>query len=79
MTPPQLHGSDSQGFLVPPPHVLHMDELPEAPLPPPPILLQNLRAPDDSNEALNAMLMSWYTNGYHTGYYQGMKRAKQAQ
>ncbi|KAG7268308.1 hypothetical protein CRUP_038323 [Coryphaenoides rupestris] len=30
--------------------------------------------PDD--EALGAMLISWYMSGYHTGYYLGLKQAQ---
>lgn len=44
------------------------------PPPLPPHILSGL--PEDDSEALSAMLMSWYMSGFHTGYYQGMKRAK---
>lgn len=44
------------------------------PPPLPPHVLTSL--PGDDSEALSAMLMSWYMSGFHTGYYQGLKRAK---
>ncbi|XP_034240423.1 survival motor neuron protein [Thrips palmi] len=44
------------------------------PPPLPPHVLASL--PGDDSEALSAMLMSWYMSGFHTGYYQGLKRAK---
>ncbi|KAK3910572.1 Survival motor neuron protein [Frankliniella fusca] len=44
------------------------------PPPLPPHILSGL--PGDDSEALSAMLMSWYMSGFHTGYYQGLKRAK---
>lgn len=40
----------------------------------PPHILTSL--PSDDSEALSAMLMSWYMSGFHTGYYQGLKRAR---
>lgn len=51
---------------VPPPMVL--------PPPPPPHLTVSF--PEEDSEALSAMLMSWYMSGFHTGYYQGLKQAK---
>jgi survival motor neuron protein len=44
------------------------------PPPPPPHLTASF--PEEDTEALSAMLMSWYMSGFHTGYYQGLKQAK---
>lgn len=44
------------------------------PPPPPPHLTASF--PEEDAEALSAMLMSWYMSGFHTGYYQGLKQAK---
>ncbi|XP_072938137.1 survival motor neuron protein [Epargyreus clarus] len=45
---------------------------------PPPLLGSRLpRLGED--EALSAMLLSWYMSGYHTGLYQGMRRARSNQ
>lgn len=41
--------------------------------PPPPFPMEQETVKDD--EALAAMLMSWYMSGYHTGFYQGMKQS----
>lgn len=46
-------------------------------IPPPPPVIDEEPAASDS-EALYSMLMSWYLNGYHTGYYQGMKHGETA-
>ncbi|XP_035234835.1 survival motor neuron protein 1-like [Anguilla anguilla] len=40
--------------------------------PPPPLCPDSLQ--DD--EALNCMLISWYMSGYHTGYYMGLRKAR---
>lgn len=55
--------------LVPP---SAMDDVVPPPLPP--HVMSSL--PSDDSEALSAMLMSWYMSGFHTGYYQGLKRGK---
>lgn len=53
---------------------------PWIPCPPPPSLnLPSLSSStsgtgSEEDEALASMLMSWYMNGYHTGYYQAMKK-----
>ncbi|XP_014289493.1 survival motor neuron protein isoform X2 [Halyomorpha halys] len=44
------------------------------PPPPPPFVLANL--PKDETDALSAMLMAWYMSGFHTGYYQGLTKAR---
>jgi len=44
-----------------------MDHTPPPPPPPPPILSDEVIRGDE--EALANMLMSWYMNGYYTGYY----------
>ena len=50
----------------------HSHPLPPPPPPPPPI-------PDDTDPVqLANMLMSWYINGYHTGYYQASREAARA-
>ncbi|KAJ8263010.1 hypothetical protein COCON_G00154670 [Conger conger] len=43
-------------------------------MPPPPPL-----GPDavEDEEGLSCMLVSWYMSGYHTGYYMGLKRARE--
>ncbi|EEB13320.1 survival motor neuron protein, putative [Pediculus humanus corporis] len=46
------------------------------PPPPPPHMFKNMCGDEDETEAMNAMLISWYMNGYHTGYYHGLKMAK---
>jgi len=52
----------------------HLFSPPLPRLPTPPIFQQN-GGPTDQKEAFNAMLMSWFINGYHTGYYEGLKAA----
>jgi len=47
------------------------------PPPIPPHLLKQNSLPQE-DEAVSAMLMSWYTSGYHTGYYQAMRDMKTA-
>jgi survival motor neuron protein len=42
-------------------------------LPCPPPILSSFGGNED-DEALASMLMSWYMSGYHTGYYQAMKK-----
>ncbi|KAJ8380538.1 hypothetical protein SKAU_G00013160 [Synaphobranchus kaupii] len=43
-------------------------------MPPPPPLSPD--SPED-NDAMSCMLLSWYMSGYHTGYYMGLKRARE--
>ncbi|XP_063051680.1 survival motor neuron protein 1 [Engraulis encrasicolus] len=53
--------------------------IPPAPLPmfpPPPPMIADII---EENEALGAMLISWYMSGYHTGYYLGLKQGRRAQ
>ncbi|XP_076179487.1 survival motor neuron isoform X2 [Ptiloglossa arizonensis] len=50
-----------------------VDMMPPAP-PLPPQLMAKL--PDNDADALSSMLMSWYISGFHTGYYHGMKQAR---
>jgi len=47
-----------------------------APVPPPPPLLPPFPVlnPNEDNDTLSATLMSWYLAGYHTGFYQGLKK-----
>nr|XP_034193461.1 survival motor neuron protein isoform X1 [Osmia lignaria] len=52
------------------------DMMPPAP-PLPPQLMAKL--PDNDADALSSMLMSWYISGFHTGYYHGLKQAKNNQ
>lgn len=40
------------------------------PPPVPPHLLHQRGGVPQEDEAMASMLMSWYTSGYHTGYYQ---------
>ncbi|KAJ8391682.1 hypothetical protein AAFF_G00086320 [Aldrovandia affinis] len=47
---------------------------PIMPPPPPPPLSQDSLEEDD---ALGCMLISWYMSGYHTGYYLGLKQARE--
>jgi len=49
--------------------------VPLLPPPVPPHLLRHHEVPQE-DEAMAAMLMSWYTSGYHTGYYQAMRDVK---
>lgn len=44
--------------------------------PPPPPLIADMI---EENEALGAMLISWYMSGYHTGFYLGLKQGRTAQ
>ncbi|CAF0871602.1 unnamed protein product [Brachionus calyciflorus] len=49
-------------------------------MPPPPMpfdILKQTKGNVDENDALHSMLLSWYMNGYHTGYYLGLKQAKE--
>lgn len=50
----------------------------DIPFPPPPPTLSFLQSGrrTEEDEALASMLMSWYMSGYHTGYYQAMKKYK---
>ncbi|MFH4974101.1 hypothetical protein AB6A40_000810 [Gnathostoma spinigerum] len=48
---------------------------PSAIIPPPPPVFSSLSIPTEE-EALSSMLMSWYMNGYHTGYYQALQDMK---
>ncbi|KAG7481334.1 hypothetical protein MATL_G00065490 [Megalops atlanticus] len=41
--------------------------------PPPPVTPDSL----EDDEALGCMLISWYMSGYHTGYYLGLKHARE--
>ncbi|XP_022649319.1 survival motor neuron protein-like [Varroa jacobsoni] len=43
--------------------------------PPPPPFPPHVDGICSSDEALAAMLMSWYISGYHTGYYQAMRQS----
>ncbi|XP_076748714.1 survival motor neuron [Xylocopa sonorina] len=51
-------------------------DIPPAP-PLPPQLMAKL--PDNDADALSSMLMSWYISGFHTGYYHGLKQARNNQ
>jgi len=51
-------------------------EVPSLPPPIPPHLLRHQDHVPEEDEAMAAMLMSWYTSGYHTGYYQAMSDMK---
>lgn len=50
-----------------------IDMMPPAP-PLPPQLMAKL--PENDADALSSMLMSWYISGFHTGYYHGLKHAR---
>lgn len=50
-----------------------LNMMPPAP-PLPPQLMAKL--PENDADALSSMLMSWYISGFHTGYYHGLKHAK---
>ncbi|KAI4504236.1 hypothetical protein M0802_000707 [Mischocyttarus mexicanus] len=50
-----------------------LNMMPPAP-PLPPQLMAKL--PENDTDALSSMLMSWYISGFHTGYYHGLKHAK---
>lgn len=43
---------------------------------PPPVDFTKFPQIESEDEAHSSMLMSWYMAGYHTGYYQAMKRFK---
>lgn len=43
---------------------------------PPPADLANFPQIENEDEAHSSMLMSWYMAGYHTGYYQAMKKLR---
>lgn len=47
-------------------------------MPPPPLPPQLMaKLPENNTDALSSMLMSWYLSGFHTGYYHGLKQAKE--
>ncbi|XP_012256286.2 survival motor neuron protein [Athalia rosae] len=50
--------------------------IPPAPPLPPQLMT---RLPESDDDALSSMLMSWYISGFHTGYYHGIKQAKENQ
>ncbi|XP_047350687.1 survival motor neuron protein isoform X2 [Vespa velutina] len=50
-----------------------LNMMPPAP-PLPPQLMAKL--PENDADALSSMLMSWYISGFHTGYYHGLKHAR---
>jgi len=50
--------------------------IPLLPPPMPPHLLRHQGNVPEEDEAMASMLMSWYTSGYHTGYYQAMRDLK---
>jgi len=50
--------------------------IPLLPPPMPPHLLRHQGHLPEEDEAMASMLMSWYTSGYHTGYYQAMRDMK---
>ncbi|XP_046615777.1 survival motor neuron protein [Neodiprion virginianus] len=50
--------------------------VPPAPPLPPQLMT---RLPESDGDALSSMLMSWYISGFHTGYYHGIKQAKENQ
>ncbi|EGI61071.1 PREDICTED: survival motor neuron protein isoform X1 [Acromyrmex echinatior] len=52
-----------------------IDAMPPAP-PLPPLMA---KLPETDADALSSMLMSWYLSGFHTGYYHGLKQAKNQQ
>lgn len=46
-------------------------------IPPPPLpTINNKESNTTEQDALNSMLLSWYMNGYHTGYYIGLTQNK---
>uniref|UniRef100_A0A1B6E2W6 Tudor domain-containing protein n=2 Tax=Clastoptera arizonana TaxID=38151 RepID=A0A1B6E2W6_9HEMI len=49
---------------------------PPQPIMPPPMGL--FHCTHSEEEAYSSMLMSWYLNGYHTGYYEGLRHGKEA-
>ncbi|XP_061164202.1 survival motor neuron protein-like [Saccostrea echinata] len=59
---------------VPPVPTFPVHNIPFVP-PPPPLIAEDPL--DGDNEVMCSMLMAWYMSGYHTGYYQGMKHARQ--
>ncbi|CAJ0575393.1 unnamed protein product, partial [Mesorhabditis spiculigera] len=44
-----------------------------APPPPPSMFMKDCPMPENMDEALSGMLMSWYMSGYHTGYYEALR------
>jgi len=50
--------------------------VPLLPPPMPPHLLRQHDGVPQEDEAMASMLMSWYTSGYHTGYYQAVRDMK---
>jgi len=50
--------------------------IPPAPPLPPQLMA---RLPENDADALSSMLMSWYISGFHTGYYHGLKQARNNQ
>ncbi|XP_033361631.1 survival motor neuron protein-like isoform X1 [Bombus vosnesenskii] len=68
---------DCEHHFIPGPSFNSMtDIMPPAP-PLPPQLMAKL--PDNDTDALSSMLMSWYISGFHTGYYHGLKQARNNQ
>ncbi|XP_062602897.1 survival motor neuron protein 1-like [Saccostrea cucullata] len=71
------HITQSGGFPwpdVPPIPTSLAHNIPFVP-PPPPLIAED--PVDGDNEVMCSMLMAWYMSGYHTGYYQGLKHARQ--
>uniref|UniRef100_A0A1B6DW39 Tudor domain-containing protein n=1 Tax=Clastoptera arizonana TaxID=38151 RepID=A0A1B6DW39_9HEMI len=52
------------------------EKRPPQPIMPPPMGL--FHCTHSEEEAYSSMLMSWYLNGYHTGYYEGLRHGKEA-
>lgn len=57
-------------------HLLQQSLPGDSTLCPPPLPPGLLTGRSDEDEALASMLMSWYVSGYHTGYYEAMKKFK---
>lgn len=66
--------SKASGNTFAPHFRLVSDMIPPAP-PIPPQLMASL--PENDTEALSSMLMAWYISGFHTGYYHGLKQARE--
>jgi len=53
--------------------IRNLNTVPMLPPPVPPHLLRQHGGIPEEDEAMASMLMSWYTSGYHTGYYQAIR------
>lgn len=54
----------------------HMRDFPSKSVVPPVFDTSNFPSIDNEDEARASMLMSWYMAGYHTGYFEAMKKFK---